>query len=288
MLQYRIRALLWGAGMLNRDIKPWFDDVMVVSLTYRSLPSICLITVTAKAGRGIQRNSPAMPTVVWQEARPASLDAWQVYLPLSVTWLLLMHSTATLLLKLTSYFSELWISVSSLYQLTDMGCEPDTLPSIFTSRPSVSSVCSEGFLVNTGGFLRSVKGKKSWWRGREGSSAELWIQSSNTFNSDVRGAGDLPHIVHGVAEVLSCVTFFCLQNGQVGGVVHTTDAIIPTTTNIFVIFGPGDFNRGRPSHVTLQLYAVAHCHFLWCQFPVKDWRVSGFCRPTKKKGGGGA
>lgn len=43
----------------------------------------------------------------------------------------------------------------SLNQLTDMGCEPETLPSIFTSLPFVSSMCSEGFLVNTGGFLRS-------------------------------------------------------------------------------------------------------------------------------------
>lgn len=101
-----------------------------------------------------------MPTVVLQEAWPASLEAWQVYLPLSVRSLLLIQSTATLLLKLTSYLSELWISESSLYQLTDMGCEPDTRPSIFTSLPSVSSMCSEGFLVNTGGFLRSVNSTK--------------------------------------------------------------------------------------------------------------------------------
>lgn len=99
-----------------------------------------------------------MPTVTSQETFPASLEAWQTYLPLSLTWLLLMHRTATLLLKLMSYLLELQISVSSLNQLIDIGCEPETRPSIFTNLPSVSSMCSEGFLVNTGGFLRSKKG----------------------------------------------------------------------------------------------------------------------------------
>lgn len=103
----------------------------------------------------LKSDPPEIPTVTSQEALPASLEAWQLYLPLSANRLLLMHRTATLLLKLMSYLSELKISVLSLNQLTDMGCDPDTLPSIFTSLPSVSSMCSEGFLVNTGGFLRS-------------------------------------------------------------------------------------------------------------------------------------
>lgn len=110
-----------------------------------------------------------MPTVTSQEAFPASLEAWHEYLPLSITWLFLMHSTATLLLKLMSYLSELCISMSSLNQLTDMGCDPETRPSIFTSLPSMSSMCSEGFLVNTGGFLRSeIKRRKwEWWEGEQ-------------------------------------------------------------------------------------------------------------------------
>lgn len=109
------------------------------------------------------------------------------------------------------------------------------------------------------------------------------MKSSNTFNSDVRGTGDLPYVVHGRTEIFSCVTFVGLQDGQVGGIVNTSDFIISTTSYIFVIFRPCDFNGCRPNHVTLKLYAVSYCHFLWCQFPVKDWRVPGFCRP--KKGG---
>ncbi len=48
------------------------------------------------------------------------------------------------------------ISLLSLYQLTDKGCDPDTRPSSFTNFPSASSMCSEGFLVKVGGILRSA------------------------------------------------------------------------------------------------------------------------------------
>lgn len=107
------------------------------------------------------------------------------------------------------------------------------------------------------------------------------MESSNTFDSDVGGTGDLPDVVHGRTEIFARVTFVGLQDGQVGGIVSTSDFIISSTPNIFVIFRPCDFNGGRASHVALKLYAVSYCHFLWCQFPVKDWRVSGFCRPKK-------
>lgn len=66
-------------------------------------------------------NLPEMATEAGQEAVPASLVALQLYLPLSETWEFLIHSTATLLLKEMSYFSELWISLLSLYQVIVMG-----------------------------------------------------------------------------------------------------------------------------------------------------------------------
>lgn len=87
-----------------------------------------------------------------------------------------------------------------------------------------------------------------------------------------------------MAEVFPRVGFICLQNGQVGRVFHTADLIIPPSANIFMVFWPCDFYWGRAGHVTLKLNAVAHCHCLWWQLHVKDWRVSWFCRVRERVG----
>lgn len=96
-----------------------------------------------------------MLITAWQEAVPASLVALQVYAPLSEALDALIHSTATLLLKVTSQLLELKISWSPLYQVTASGCDPDTRASSLTTLPVVSSMCSEGFLVKLGGIFRS-------------------------------------------------------------------------------------------------------------------------------------
>lgn len=69
--------------------------------------------------------------------------------------------TAMLLLKVISYLSELKISLSSLYQLIIMGCDPATRASIFNNLPSVSSRVSEGFLVKLGGIFCSRNNNQS-------------------------------------------------------------------------------------------------------------------------------
>lgn len=85
----------------------------------------------------------------------------------------------------------------------------------------------------------------------------------STFDSDITGTRVLPHVIRGMAEVFPCVGFICLQNGQVGLVIHTAHLIIPPTANVFVVFGPRDFNGARAGHVTLELNAVTHSHVLW-------------------------
>lgn len=73
----------------------------------------------------------------------------------------------------------------------------------------------------------------------------------NTFDSDIRGTRVLPHVIRGMAKIFPSVGFICLQNGQVGRVFHTADLIIAPSANIFMVFGPCDFYRGRAGHVTL-------------------------------------
>lgn len=95
------------------------------------------------------------------EACPASLEAVQVYMPLSEQDESWTQSTARLFWKLTWYLSEPKSSLLSLYQVTVSGWEPDTRASIFTVLPTVSTMDSEGFLVKFGGTLRSVCGGES-------------------------------------------------------------------------------------------------------------------------------
>lgn len=110
----------------------------------------------------------------------------------------------------------------------------------------------------------------------------VWPRLS-TFDSDIRGARVFPHVIRGVTEVPPRVSLIHLQNGQMGRVILTAHLIVPPTANVFMVFGPCDFNRGRAGHVTLQLNAIIHRHLQWRQLPVKDWRVSGCCGATEQE-----
>ena len=104
----------------------------------------------------------------------------------------------------------------------------------------------------------------------------------DTFYIELSCRGVPPHFIDSIAGVLSRVSFVHFQDGQVGTVFHITNLVVSTTSDLSVVFSPGDLYRLCPSHVALKVCTLSHHSIHRGQRDVKEGGVLPLWEDSRK------
>lgn len=100
-------------------------------------------------------------------------------------------------------------------------------------------------------------------------------KANDTSYIQLSSAGVFAHFIHGMAAVLSRISFVYFEDRQVGTVFQIANLVVATTPYLFLVFGPADLDRLCSSDMAFKVSTFSHHGIHWGQRDIKEgWVLS--------------